>query len=254
MTLTVSSPGGSDTETKVNYISVIHSELKADFFANNRSGLAPYLVAFEDDSVVGGFYHDPYYTWTFGDGSPVSHEQNPVHNYTSSGDYTVSLTVEAAQYFGDNGTDTETKVAYIVVESSDFVEIAIGEMADWPLDVQSENQNLASVSMNVTSNTAWEVTAVDTVDYGKIPANKGHLARYDGSAYDNGVVLGDPLQVKSEHLGSFVNLTGDEQVIRQGSNTGDYEVELQQRVTYDDAVLADGEQYRTIITFTATTV
>jgi len=254
VTLTVSGPGGSDTETKVDYLSIIHSELKADFFANNRSGLAPYLVTFEDDSVVGGFYHDPYYTWTFGDGSAASHDQNPVHNYTSAGDYTVSLTVEAAQYFGDNGTDTETKVGYIVVESADFVEIAIGVMADWPLDVQSENENLASVSMNVTSNTAWEVTAVDSADYGKIPANKGHLTRYDGSVYDNGVVLGDPLQVKSESQSSFVDLTGDEQVIRQGSNTGDYQVELQQRVTYDDAVLADGEQYRTIITFTATTV
>ena len=34
------------------------------------------------------------YTWDFGDGSPVSHDENPSHIYTSEGVYTVSLFVE----------------------------------------------------------------------------------------------------------------------------------------------------------------
>src|SRR5690606_10578082 len=34
------------------------------------------------------------YTWDFGDGSPVSHDENPSHTYTSEGVYTVSLFVE----------------------------------------------------------------------------------------------------------------------------------------------------------------
>jgi YVTN family beta-propeller protein len=41
-------------------------------------------------------------TWDFGDGSPVSHDTNPVHTYTSVGPYTVTLTVE--NEFGTNTT------------------------------------------------------------------------------------------------------------------------------------------------------
>jgi gliding motility-associated-like protein len=45
------------------------------------------------------------YSWNFGDGSPVSTAQNPTHNYTTSGPFTVSLTVTS-----DNGcTDTKTQ-------------------------------------------------------------------------------------------------------------------------------------------------
>ncbi len=33
-----------------------------------------------------------FYTWDFGDGSPVSHVANPTHTYTTGGAYTVSLT------------------------------------------------------------------------------------------------------------------------------------------------------------------
>lgn len=41
------------------------------------------------------------YTWDFGDGSPTSNLQNPSHLYTTTGDYSVQLTVANA-----NGTDT----------------------------------------------------------------------------------------------------------------------------------------------------
>lgn len=47
--------------------------------------------------------------WSFGDGS-TSTAQNPVHNYTVIGLYTVSLTATNA-----SGSDTETKVNYVEV-------------------------------------------------------------------------------------------------------------------------------------------
>ncbi|MEW5675442.1 gliding motility-associated C-terminal domain-containing protein [Flavobacterium enshiense] len=49
-------------------------------------------VTFDDDTNGGA---EPYfYTWNFGDGSPVSHEQNPVHVYPyPGGPYTVTFTV-----------------------------------------------------------------------------------------------------------------------------------------------------------------
>nr|MDA3798508.1 FISUMP domain-containing protein [Kiritimatiellia bacterium] len=52
------------------------------------------------------------WSWDFGDGN-TSTEQNPSHVYNSEGTYTVSLTVENA-----NGSNTETKMDYITVESA----------------------------------------------------------------------------------------------------------------------------------------
>ena len=61
-------------------------------------------------SATGG---SPPYTWLwdFGDGS-TSTEQNPVHTYTSPGNYTVTLTVTDSE--GNNATDVTTA---IIVES-----------------------------------------------------------------------------------------------------------------------------------------
>ena len=52
------------------------------------------------------------WSWDFGDGG-TSNEQNPSHTYQNVGDFTVSLTVR-----GPGGSDTETKVGYIQVKSS----------------------------------------------------------------------------------------------------------------------------------------
>ena len=43
------------------------------------------IRVYESGSGGGGGYQ---YAWDFGDGSPVSNEQNPVHTYTSAGTYT----------------------------------------------------------------------------------------------------------------------------------------------------------------------
>jgi PKD repeat protein len=51
------------------------------------------------------------YQWDFGDGSPISVEKDPIHQYTTAGNYTVSLNVT-----DNNGdSDVETKVDYITV-------------------------------------------------------------------------------------------------------------------------------------------
>lgn len=50
------------------------------------------------------------WTWDFGDGNG-SNDQNPLHTYTTSGTYTVSLTA-----INPNGSDTETQVNLVVVD------------------------------------------------------------------------------------------------------------------------------------------
>ncbi len=50
--------------------------------------------------------------WNFGDGSPTSTLQNPIHTYTIKGVYTVSLSAS-----NNNGSDTITKTEYITVST-----------------------------------------------------------------------------------------------------------------------------------------
>ncbi|MDI6794744.1 MAG: PKD domain-containing protein, partial [bacterium] len=69
------------------------------------------------------------WSWNFGDGD-TSTTRNPVHTYTDSGAYTVSLTVSDTC-----GADSETKTAYITVDSCvlgiRINEVAFKETNDW---------------------------------------------------------------------------------------------------------------------------
>jgi PKD repeat protein len=80
----------------------------ANFVGNPTSGVVPLIVAFTDLSTG----NPTSWSWTFGDGG-TSSEQNPVHEYSAVGVYTVSLTAENAY-----GSDTKTEVDYITVTES----------------------------------------------------------------------------------------------------------------------------------------
>ncbi|HUV29682.1 MAG TPA: PKD domain-containing protein [Acidobacteriota bacterium] len=103
ITLTVTGPGGQDSETKSHYVEIKTSPT-ADFTTKSRTGCSPFKVSFEDQST----YPDTW-AWTFGDGGS-STEQNPSHTYTAPGTYDVTLTV--TNICGD---DTEKKTEYITV-------------------------------------------------------------------------------------------------------------------------------------------
>jgi PKD repeat protein len=117
VTLTASNPAGSDTETKIDYITV-NPSLNADFSAEPTETEVGHDVQFTD-LTSGGVL--PYsYKWDFdNDGVVDSNLANPVWYYTESGLYTVSLQV--TDHLGN--TDTETKTNYITVNpplSADF--------------------------------------------------------------------------------------------------------------------------------------
>ncbi len=77
----------------------------ANFTGNPTSGTVPLTVAFTDTST-----NTPTsWSWTFGD-SNSSTAQNPSHQYTSTGSFTVALT--ATNSYGNN---TNTKNNYITV-------------------------------------------------------------------------------------------------------------------------------------------
>ncbi|MGD9750393.1 MAG: PKD domain-containing protein [Acidimicrobiia bacterium] len=78
----------------------------AAFTASPVSGTAPLAVQFTDAS--GGTPTS--WTWDFGDGSPGSTEQHPLHVYDSVGQYTVTLTVTSP-----TGTDAAVTENLITV-------------------------------------------------------------------------------------------------------------------------------------------
>ena len=107
VSLTAENAGGSDTETKNNYITVSEPQPDppvADFSGSPTSGYAPLDVDFTDLSANNPTAWD----WTFGDGGTDT-VQNPSHTY-AEGTYTVGLTATNAY-----GQDTETKTDYISV-------------------------------------------------------------------------------------------------------------------------------------------
>ncbi|MFC2000654.1 PKD domain-containing protein, partial [Chloroflexota bacterium] len=103
--------GDSDTETKIDYVTVLDTGPMADFSGIPLTGDEPLTVAFSDLSMS----HDNIVSrlWDFGDGN-TSTEANPSHTYDQDGTYTVSLTVTEA----DGDSDTETKTDYITVSDT----------------------------------------------------------------------------------------------------------------------------------------
>lgn len=88
VTLFVYGPEGSDTLTKVAYVTAnadTSDKLVASFSASPTTGKAPLKVTFTDKSSG----TPTSWSWNFGDGS-TSAEKNPVHNYSAAGNYTVN--------------------------------------------------------------------------------------------------------------------------------------------------------------------
>ena len=99
--------GNTDTDVFTNMVQAIGA--KPNFQANQTLIQPNTSVTFTDSTIFGAPATG--WLWDFGDGSPTSTAQNPSHTYTTSGNYTVSLTVSDL----DGCSRTLTKAAYIKV-------------------------------------------------------------------------------------------------------------------------------------------
>ncbi len=108
VSLTVSNSCGVDSEEKIKYIDVVASNEvpQALFSASPTSGIEPLTVIFKDKSSGS----PSTWIWDFGD-NDTSGEQNPVHEYKTANEYTVSLSVS-----NEKGVDTLVQVNLISVE------------------------------------------------------------------------------------------------------------------------------------------
>jgi parallel beta-helix repeat protein len=122
VTLSVSGPGGSDSETKVGYITV-YEPPTAEFSADPTSGPAPLTVDFIN--LSSGDYDTC--AWDFGDGIGFSNSCGDTsYEYTTAGVYTVTLSVG-----GPGGSDSETKAGYITVRYGSVIFLPV-VMRDHP--------------------------------------------------------------------------------------------------------------------------
>ena len=137
---------GEEEEEKVDYITATTAVLPpvAEFSATPLSGTAPLTVNFTDQSA-----NTPTsWSWTFDDGGN-SANQNPSHNYTTPGVYTVVLTAMNAA-----GSDTETKTDYITVTAA--VVTPVAEFSATPLSGDDPLfVNFTDLSTNTPTNWSW---------------------------------------------------------------------------------------------------
>jgi len=145
---TISASGGSgyeDGEAGSVYVSVTATSLAtmtAGFAAIPTSGSAPLTVTFTNlstssDGTCGG------YQWSFGDGL-TSTLENPIHVYTRTGSFTVTLTAT-----NGNENDVKVKNDYILVTTENPVTVTADFAAtpisgDVPLTVTFINLSTAS--------------------------------------------------------------------------------------------------------------
>jgi len=172
--LTASNAGGSNTNTKTNYVTVTTGPPPpvANFTGSPLSGNAPLTVAFADTSTGS----PTAWSWTFGD-SGTSTAQNPSHQYAAAGTYTVSLTASNA-----GGSNTNTKTNYITVTAAvpvpdfdanptsglvplrvAFTDRSTGNIDTWKYDFDGNGSFDASDSSNGDETWTYNTVGVYTV-------------------------------------------------------------------------------------------
>jgi PKD repeat protein len=177
VTLTATNAGGSDSETKIDYIDVSQAPPEADFEADDLTPSTADTVHFTDLSInkptSWQWDFDPA-TITYQDGTDEN-SQNPVVIFDSPAFYTVTLTATNA-----GGSDTEIKIDYIevsdvlnVIASADPDEICLNDSTQLDADASGGSGNYTyswtSVPVGFVSDekdpvATPEVTTVYTVE------------------------------------------------------------------------------------------
>lgn len=147
VSLTAINANGSDTLTKVDFITVGVLPV-VDFTANPINGLSPLTVNFIDLSS-----NNPNnWQWNFGDGN-YSSQQNPSHTYMADGNYTVSLSASNAY-----GSDSDIKSNYILVGPSPIAAFT----ANPTTGAAPLNVSFTDLSTNNPTNWHWSFGDGDT--------------------------------------------------------------------------------------------
>jgi len=147
----------------------------ADFSANVTSGVEPLTMTFADGSKHGEWTDTAWY-WTFGDGA-TSTQQNPVHTYTETGFFKVSLTVNTPI-----GRNTKTRWNYIRVGPS-----CNKALAEYPISDEvytTRDETIVALPPTGIEIEPWEVAKYEENGYGQWTYGEGvdlgRMALLDG--------------------------------------------------------------------------
>ncbi|PHI19277.1 hypothetical protein CEQ90_13775 [Lewinellaceae bacterium SD302] len=148
VSLTTANAGGSDSEVKFGYITVIEegSAPVTDFVANATTVVEGTVVSFTDLSA-----NEPdSWLWNFAGGSPsFSNAQNPSVTYNDPGVYGVTLTTS-----NDFGSDQESKFGYITVTEEGSAPVT-NFVADATTVVAGTPINFTDLSTNEPDTWSW---------------------------------------------------------------------------------------------------
>lgn len=191
--LTASNDGGSDTETKTDYITVMPLPV-ADFTADITVIDEGQSVNFTDLSI-----NATSWSWSFSGGTPSSSTaQNPTVTYDTEGTYTVELTATNAV-----GSDTETKTAYITVNN-----VVVTPVADFTADVTSVTVggtvNFTDLSANEP--TGWSWTFTGGTPSGSTTQNPSVTYNTEGT-YDVSLVASNSAGSDTETKTGYITVT-----------------------------------------------
>ncbi len=135
--LVVSNPAGSNTASQTSLI-VVTAEPVANFI----SGINGNTISLTNTSTGATSY-----SWDFGDGSMVSTDENPTHNYAMDGTYTVTLTAT-------NPCGTVTTTETITITTAPNVAFSADILSGCtPLEVNFTDQSTGTISSWL-----WEIT------------------------------------------------------------------------------------------------
>lgn len=134
VTLTATNPQGSNTLVRNQYIEIYPNPVASFTYVVNGT-----TVTFTNTSTNGTAFE-----WNFGDGI-VSYATNPVHTYTSGGNYTVTLTVS-----NDCNTSTTSQVIVIITSPTAGISTANGTTGCAPATIE-----FISTSGNNPSSYEW---------------------------------------------------------------------------------------------------
>ena len=169
--------------------------LFANFTASPTIGDAPLAVQFTDTSTG----NSASWSWDFdNDGVVDSVEQNPIHSYTTAGNYTVNLTVANIE-----GSDSEVKTDYITVtESFGGTEPPV---ANFTANVTSGeaplNVPFTDTSTGMVTSWAWDFDNDGVVD--SVEQNPNHTYTAQGAYTVNLTVAnieGSDSEVKTDYI------------------------------------------------------